>query len=219
VSKPKKTAAPETEKIPKKTTPCQSELSIEEKRRRCAKVLSSPDFAAYRVISIMQPKSLENEIDPLDIVEILREQAAAVQGGDLKQPEAMLMNQAVALQAVFVRLSERALEQTHMPNLEGFMRLALRAQSQCRATLETLSAIKNPPIVYTKQANIAQGHQQVNNGIAEPSRAREIKNEQDQLSEDTHELPQDTRTSRNESRVNPTLETVGEIDRAKVRGG
>ncbi len=40
-----------------------------------------------------------------------------------------------------------------MPNIEGFMRMALRAQSQCRTTLETLAAIKNPPSVYARQAN------------------------------------------------------------------
>ena len=106
-----------------------------------------------------------------------------------------------------------------MSNFEGFMRMALRAQSQCRTTLETLSAIKNPPIVYAKQANIAQGHQQVNNGILEPLRARGIENEQTQLSGGTHVLLPDARASGNESRVNPTLETVGEIDRAKVRRG
>ena len=43
------------------------------------------------------------------------------------------------------------------------MRLALKAQGQCRATLETLATIKNPPVVFARQANIAQGPQQVNN--------------------------------------------------------
>jgi hypothetical protein len=74
-------------------------------------------------------------------------------GGDLSQAEAMLMNQAAALQSVFVRLAERAMEQPQMPHLEAFMRLALRAQSQCRATLETLATIKNPPIVFAQQVN------------------------------------------------------------------
>jgi hypothetical protein len=55
--------------------------------------------------------------------------------------------------------------------------MALRAQSQCRATLETLAAIKNPPIVYARQANVTTGPQQINNGVASP-RAREIENEQ-----------------------------------------
>jgi hypothetical protein len=44
------------------------------------------------------------------------------------------------------------------------MRLALKAQGQCRVTLETLTAIKNPPAaVFARQANIAHGAQQVNN--------------------------------------------------------
>ena len=77
-----------------------------------------------------------------------------------KHVEAMLSGQASALQAMFVRLSERAMEQTLMPNLEGFMRLALRAQSQCRATLETLAVLKNPPVVYAKQANVTTGPQE-----------------------------------------------------------
>ncbi|MDA1357871.1 MAG: hypothetical protein O3A94_16595 [Proteobacteria bacterium] len=149
----------------------------------------------------------------------LRDQAEAVQRGDMAHAERMLINQASSLQALFVRLAERAMEQSHMPNLEGFMRMALRAQSQCRATLETLATIKNPPIVYARQANFAAGHQQVNNGIPAPTQAREIETEQTQLSEETHELLSDTRASRLESQVNPALETLGKIDRAKIGRG
>jgi hypothetical protein len=51
------------------------------------------------------------------------------------------------------------------------MRLALKAQSQCRATLETLATVKNPPVLFAKQANIANGPQQVNNGTPAPGPA------------------------------------------------
>ena len=43
------------------------------------------------------------------------------------------------------------------------MRLALKAQAQARSTAEALAVIKNP-MPYIRQANIAHGHQQVNNG-------------------------------------------------------
>ena len=44
------------------------------------------------------------------------------------------------------------------------MRLALKAQNQCRATLQALVQLKQPSqTTFVKQANIAQGHQQVNN--------------------------------------------------------
>lgn len=218
-SKPKKTAAPEAEKYPRKTITCQSGPSIDEQGRNYAKLITSAELAAYRVIGMMQPKNLADEIDTPALLATLRDQAAAVQGGNLAHAEAMLINQASALQALFVRLSERAMEQAHMPNLEGFMRMALRAQSQCRATLETLAAIKNPPIVYARQANVTTGPQQINNGTAAPARAREIESEQSQLSGGTHELLPDTRASGNASRVNPALETLGEIDRAEVPRG
>jgi len=218
-SKPKKSAAPEAEKYPRKAITCQSGPSIDEQGRNYAKLITSAELAAYRVIGMMQPKNLADEIDAPTLLATLRDQAAAVQTGDLAHAEAMLINQASALQALFVRLSERAMEQAHMPNLEGFMRLALRAQSQCRATLETLAAIKNPPIVYARQANVTTGPQQVNNGIASPSHGREIETEQSQLSGGTHELLPDTRASSETSRANPTLEALGEIDRAKVRRG
>ena len=218
-SKPKKPAAPEAEKYPRKAITCQSGPSIDEQGRNYAKLITSAELAAYRVIGMMQPKNLADEIDAPTMLATLRDQAAAVQGGDLAHAEAMLINQASALQSLFVRLSERAMEQGHMPNLEGFMRMALRAQSQCRATLETLATIKNPPIVYARQANVTTGPQQVNNGIPAPTRAREIESEQTQLSGGIHELLPDTRASGNASRVNPALETLGEIDRAAVPRG
>lgn len=217
-SKPKKTA-PKAEAFPRKAIPLKSGPSDDEKGRCYANLITSPELAAHRIIGMMQPKNIADEIDTPTMLETLRDQAAAVQRGDMAHAEGMLINQASSLQALFVRLSERAMEQAHMPNLEGFMRMALRAQSQCRATLETLSTIRNPPVVYAKQANFAAGHQQVNNGIPAPTQAREIETEQTQLSGGTHELLPDARASGEASRTNPTLEALGKIDRAEIRRG
>jgi hypothetical protein len=216
--KPSKSSKPEAEKYPRKVITCQSGSSIEEQGRSYARLITSAELAAYRVIGVMQPKNLADEIDTPTLLATLRDQAAAVQTGDLARAEAMLINQASALQALFVRLIERAMEQTQMPNLEGFMRLALRAQSQCRATMETLAAIKNPPIVYARQANVTTGPQQINNGAAAPTQAREIETEQSQLSGGTHELLPDARASGDASRVDPALETLGEFNRAEISG-
>jgi len=50
--------------------------------------------------------------------------------------------------------------------------MALKAQNQGRMTLETLATIKNPPVVFARQANINNGgQQQVNNG-AQPMDSR-----------------------------------------------
>lgn len=145
----------------------------------------------------------------------LQKQVAAVNGGDLARPEAMLIAQAHTLDAIFNSLARRAREQEHLLQYETHFRLALKAQSQCRATLETLAAIKNPPIIYAKQANIAHGPQQVNNGIPAPSQAGKNVFEQSKQSGGSNELLPDTRTPALAGAANPAMETLGEIDRAK----
>lgn len=177
------------------------------------KIVDSSVVSALVVQSAMDKES-RAATSITGLVKTLREQSKAIQAGDMGQAEAMLINQAVALQSLFTHLTEQGLTQSHMPNLEGFMRLALRAQSQCRATLETLSAIKNPPVIFAKQANVTTGPQQINNGTQAHGESQSPHNE---LSgEQPHELRENAGTPRLESRANQTLETVGEIHRAKI---
>jgi hypothetical protein len=58
---------------------------------------------------------------------------------------------------------------------------ALKAQGQCRATLQTRAEIRNPPVIYARQANVTSGPQQINNNL-DLSRARENLIPQTQLS-------------------------------------
>jgi hypothetical protein len=109
-------------------------------------------------------KSAFGELDLSALIENLTTKMGAVKAGDMSACENMLLAQANALQSMFMNMARRAHTQEQMPHIEGFMRLALKAQNQCRATIETLAAIKNPPIIYAKQANISNGHQQINNG-------------------------------------------------------
>ena len=156
-------------------------------------MMVSPELAAYRVLSSADSMGsmvkMWGGIDVPSLTDELRDQAAAVNRGELNHVEAMLMNQATALQSLFARLSERGMSCDTIVPFEANLRMALRAQSQCRATLETLAAIKNPPIVFAKQANINQGNgnQQVNNGTSDPaSPAGEIINQQSELLEAQH---------------------------------
>ena len=158
------------------------------------------------------------EQDPSVLAELLRTKCDQVGKGDLKHCEAMLVGQAHALQSIFMNLSRRALSQDYLGQFETYLRMALKAQSQCRMTLETLAAIKNPPVVYARQANVTTGPQQINNGTAVP-RTPEKEIEQTQLSGGPHELLPDTGASGDASRVNPTLETLGKIDRTEVPRG
>lgn len=167
------------------------------------------------------------ELSLTDMVASLRTHGEAVNRGDLHAAERMLNAQAVALNAIFGELARRAALNmgTHLPATETYLRLALKAQSQSRATVETLAAIKNPPVVFARQANIAHGPQQVNNGPAPKSnspalacaRARpgEIESEPSELLEDrTNGCTQlDTRAAPATSRAHPQLVPVGALDR------
>jgi len=101
----------------------------------------------------------------------------------------MLATQAHTLDALFHTLVQRAILNMgeYMGAAETYMKLALRAQSQCRSTWEALSAIRNPPMVgYVKQANIAHGHQQVNNADSNDARAGENEKPPNELLEQKH---------------------------------
>jgi len=100
-------------------------------------------------------------------VSALRQRVEEVNNGNLKSLDALLSAQIIALNGLSAEMLRRALGCIQRSNLDGaerVMRLAFKAQAQCRATYETLSASKSPSIVYAKQANIANGPQQVNNG-------------------------------------------------------
>jgi hypothetical protein len=102
------------------------------------------------------------EIDATDLYTAIDAAGEAVNRGDLQQLERMLAAQAVSLNSMFVRLAQLAHDNTGFEQYHTNMRLAFKAQSQCRNTIETLALMKNPP-VFAKQANIASGSQQVNN--------------------------------------------------------
>lgn len=117
-------------------------------------------------VATLFSKGTYGEVSLTEAVRSLRETSSALRAGDLGAAEGLLVAQAVALNAMFAEMSRRAALNMgeYLPAMEAYMRLALRAQAQTRATVETLAAIKNPPVVFARQANISGGHQQVVNG-------------------------------------------------------
>ena len=148
---------------PRKAIPCVSGPSAEEQHRALAALAVSPSLSAQRVIEASQPPGIREELDTPSLIDELVEQARRLGEGDTSQPEAMLINEAVALQSLFAGLTERALTQPMSPHFQELMRLGLKAQSQCRSTLQALGALKAPPSIYAQQANVTSGPQQINN--------------------------------------------------------
>ena len=161
------------------------------------------------------------DLDLGGLIDSLTEQTRASSDGDLKRAEAMLTTQAHTLDAIFNNLARRAINAEYMDNLDRYLKLALRAQSQCRATWEALATIKNPPVMgYVRQANIAHGPQQVNNAsnaAAGAPRAGENPNLQNKLLEEKDGERLDPGTTCTSGRTDPAMATVGEVDRAEDR--
>ena len=155
------------------------------------------------------------EQDTNEVYDILTAASSKISGGDMSKVEAMLINQAHALQSMFTNFSRRALNQQYQSNLESFFKMALKAQNQCRMTLETLATIKNPPVIYARQANINQGgNQQVNNGMPAVSphvaHTVEIQNQTNELLSDEvqHGETLDTGRTSETSECHSTLEAL-----------
>jgi hypothetical protein len=200
---------------PRKVITLAEGRTADETGTKFAQLITAPEVAAYRIVGSMQPKNLADEIDVPSLLTTLRGHAEAVAGGDLTRAEAMLIGQADALQSLFVGLVERSLRQEYHVHMEGIMRLALKAQSQCRATLQTLAEVKNPPVVYARQANVTTGPQQINNNV-DLSRARDIPIPPNQLSRGANGIHPDSRASSDAGRDDSPLEAVAEVHGANV---
>jgi hypothetical protein len=204
------------ELFPRKHVDVATGPSADEKGAGIANLITSAEHAAMRVIAVAQPLSLAQQVDAPTLLAVLREQQKEVSSGDLTRVEAALMGQASALQALFVHLSECAMQQSQAANIDAYLRLALKAQSQCRATLETVAAMRNPPALHVRQTNIAAGPQQINNALA----VRRPKNSPNQLSgASADELSPISRSQGFARKTNPQLEALGAVDRAAVRPG
>lgn len=200
---------------------------------------ASTDMAAQGLLSnaslvVRYAASEQGELSLTDMVASLKDTGDAVNRGDLQGVEQMLSAQAISLNAIFGELARRsALNMgTYLDPAERYMRLALKAQGQCRATLETLAAIKNPPVVFARQANISNGPQQVNNGAPSTERSStrahapaqacgESGNQSNELLEDMRNgsTALDFGAARAATRSNQVLAPVGKVHRPEVGAG
>ena len=182
-----------------------------------------PVIPVVHSATVIEAFSVTGKPDFFNLAAELRKAGDAVATGDMGNCERMLSAQAHALDTIFANLARRAaanMGEGYLQASDTYMRLALRAQAQCRATLETLATIKNPPVVFAKQANIAAGHQQVNNGQPAPVARGQTENPPTELLEPPHAKPEwlGTGTAGATGAGNPPLETVDAINRPEHAG-
>jgi hypothetical protein len=163
-------------------------------------------------------------IGTTEAMQTLTAKAEAIHGGDLREAETALISQATVLQALFLEMTRRAgLNMgVSLDATETYMRLALKAQNQSRMTLETLAAIKNPPVVYARQANFANGPQQVNqvnNGVPAATHTAKTESAQNQLLRSSNGERLDFGAQAAAGAVDPHMATVGTVHGAQDTRG
>ena len=156
----------------------------------------------------------DSMMDGMDLIASMKKAGDEVVAGDFSRVERLLTYQLLTLNEMFCNLAQRASRQDAFKGIDTLTRLAFKAQSQARATAETLSLMKNPQ-PYIKQANIAHGHQQVNNGkaAAVPTgpRAEKIESMPNELLENPKNgIVMDPGAPRKASRTDSPVETLGE---------
>lgn len=180
----------------------------------------SPSVGAARVVQ--QTTHQLSELDLTTISWYFKNAAQEAAAGDLNNLQQMLAVQARTLDLIYNDFAIRAGMCAGLDAKEQCMRLAMKAQSQCRTTVESLAVIQQGPTIFAKQANIAHGHQQVNNGVAAPAaiepRAPEEKTSTpNELLEDGRGKRMDAGALRSAGKANPVVAALGGRDRTAHR--
>ncbi len=193
-----------------------------------ARTVTRPSVTAAETIDAFKGLA-ERGCDINALVAELDTQVDRIRAGKMARCEALLVAQAHTLDAIFHNLARRALRAEYLNQADAYLRLSLKAQSQCRATIETLAEVKNPrAVAFVTQVNITAGPQQINNAVAAPVsdpaapvralRGRELESEQNELLGVQHGERMDGGTSGAGSTAHQNVATVGAIDRA-ANGG
>jgi hypothetical protein len=89
------------------------------------------------------PEPSDAQTGPVErLIAIIESEAARLRGSDFSALNSVLAGQALALDTMFAQLARESVEDNVLDH--PVMRLALKAQSQSRATLESLVAVARP---------------------------------------------------------------------------
>lgn len=192
-----------------------------------SRMMASPSVNA--AVTMFRFHPMKEGVNLTDLVDEIGKQALTIREGCMDRPEAMLAAQAHALDAIFTALAEKAamnMQAGYLQATDTYMRMALKAQSQCRTTVEAIAEIKYPKsATFIKQANIAN-QQQVNNGAAgnatnTPAHAHEknITPTNELLSMEAANAPLDQGRTGAAGGTNPALAAVEAVHRSKDQTG
>ncbi|MGI8894659.1 MAG: hypothetical protein ACR2HE_03230 [Casimicrobiaceae bacterium] len=174
---------------------------------------------AAQTIYQTQTKLLPVEITPL--LGELERQSKAVNDRDLSGGQTILTQQAATLDALFHKLARyglRCMEEGYNESADTYLKLGFKAQAQSRQCQEAIGEIQNPrqvAFVKAEQANIAAGHQQVNNN----ARADEKTIPPNEQSGAGHGIRTHAGTPAPAIGSNPPVATVAAVDGTAIARG
>jgi hypothetical protein len=182
----------------------------------------SPTIQGALTVENLERTRLGRDYQALDVnalTDLLVKGLKRFHYNDLRGIENGLLSQANVLNLVFHRFIRSACDAYMDEQRVIEAGIAFRAQSQYRATLATLAAIKNPTAVaFVNQANIANGPQQVNNGctVRNGTESRlKTKNRPSKLSGRKRELLPNPRASAAKSDAHSKMEALEAVHRTE----
>jgi len=133
------------------------------KANKIARTSLAPEFGALLAMSAINKKSAVHKEVELDA---LLDELITATSDEGATGTNRLMSQAIVLDRLFTHLTAAAMRQEYVSQIAPALTLALRAQAQCRATLQAVSDIRHPR-QYVGTQNVTEqynagGHQQVN---------------------------------------------------------
>ena len=99
----------------------------------------------------------------MDYIDHVKSATAKAEAGDLGLASRTLAAQAITLDSMFTDLARRAALNVgeHLNAAETYVRLALKAQSNCRATLEALAKLHQPREQTVRHVHVNNGGQAI----------------------------------------------------------
>jgi hypothetical protein len=131
-----------------------------------ARELLEPHLRHALTASTFAGKVIGNEIEKpgiMDFVGHVQKVSTAAETGDLAIASRILASQAVTLDTMFTELARRAAlnMSEYIDAADRYSRMALKAQSNCRATLEALAKLHQPREQTVKHVHVGRGGQAV----------------------------------------------------------
>lgn len=131
-----------------------------------ARKLLEPHLRHALSASAYAGKVLGNDIEGpgiMDFVDHLQKATGKAEAGDLAIASRLLASQAITLDAMFTELARRAALNMgeYLSAAESYGRMALKAQSNCRATLEALAKLHQPREQTVRHVHVNEGGQAV----------------------------------------------------------